>query len=374
MNIGILSMQRVKNWGSFLQAFALKRVIESLGHDCSFLDIKPHVGMTQKEISHSHRQLFLHKASAPLRALAHVYRGTFRNRLRTVAFQKKFESKYNDVFLPMLGISPQIFSYDKPFDIVVIGSDEVFNCTQQTSWGKTLYLFGEEVSAKKIISFAASFGHTDLAALESCGLVDRLKQALDNFADLSVRDRNSHDLVVHLTGRVPKILVDPVLIYDFDSYMPAIPPAKDYIIIYSYPGRISDPEVVQAIRDYAKKKNKTIVSLFGYYRWADKSIIAESPFELLSFFKNSDFVITDTFHGAVLAIKYRKNFCVFVRESNRQKLGFLLSQVALSSRTVDKGVDIQRVLDQEIDYNNTNSILEAEKKRAYAYLQEALRL
>ena len=32
-------MQRVVNYGSFLQAFSLKNTVESMGHDCVFLDI-----------------------------------------------------------------------------------------------------------------------------------------------------------------------------------------------------------------------------------------------------------------------------------------------------------------------------------------------
>ena len=41
MKIGILSMQRVINYGSFLQAYALKNSLENLGHKCYFIDIKP---------------------------------------------------------------------------------------------------------------------------------------------------------------------------------------------------------------------------------------------------------------------------------------------------------------------------------------------
>jgi polysaccharide pyruvyl transferase WcaK-like protein len=373
MKIGILSMHRVKNWGSFLQAFALKKVIESLGHDCSFLDVKPRVGLTKSEIAESEKYFLYRKLTKPLRALTHVYRGTFQDRLRTVAFQKQFESKYDEVFLPILGVDPRILELDKTFDIVVIGSDEVFNCTQKTVWGKTLHLFGEEVDARKIISYAASFGHTDFPALEKSGLEPRVKQALANFSSLSVRDENSYNLIVHLTGRPPKILADPVLIYDFEPLLPAAVPTKDYIIIYSYPGRISDPETIQAIRDYAKQKNKAIVSLFGYYRWADESIIAEDPFELLAYFRDADYVITDTFHGTILSAKYHKNFCVFVRESNEQKLGFLLFQLGLSDRVVAESRDVRRVLDQEIDYTDTNAIVKAEKERAYTYLRGALR-
>ena len=43
MKIGILSMQRIKNSGSFLQGYALKHEIEALGHNVVWVDfsIKP---------------------------------------------------------------------------------------------------------------------------------------------------------------------------------------------------------------------------------------------------------------------------------------------------------------------------------------------
>ena len=36
--VGILSMQRIKNYGSFLQAYALKKLVEDLGHEVQFVD------------------------------------------------------------------------------------------------------------------------------------------------------------------------------------------------------------------------------------------------------------------------------------------------------------------------------------------------
>lgn len=40
--VGIMSMQRIANYGSFLQSYALKTLIEELGHDVQFVDY--HVG------------------------------------------------------------------------------------------------------------------------------------------------------------------------------------------------------------------------------------------------------------------------------------------------------------------------------------------
>ena len=38
MKIGIMSMQRVKNYGSFLQAYALKSTLEKMGNSVEFVD------------------------------------------------------------------------------------------------------------------------------------------------------------------------------------------------------------------------------------------------------------------------------------------------------------------------------------------------
>lgn len=40
MLVGILSMQRIVNYGSFMQAYSLKKMVESLGHKVVFVDYK----------------------------------------------------------------------------------------------------------------------------------------------------------------------------------------------------------------------------------------------------------------------------------------------------------------------------------------------
>ena len=40
MKIGIMSMQRVRNYGSYLQAYGLKKTLEALGAEVGFIDYK----------------------------------------------------------------------------------------------------------------------------------------------------------------------------------------------------------------------------------------------------------------------------------------------------------------------------------------------
>lgn len=57
MHVGILSMQRVENFGSFLQAYGLKELLQTLGHSVCFVDIRPGEFIQTSE-QKSHRDSF----------------------------------------------------------------------------------------------------------------------------------------------------------------------------------------------------------------------------------------------------------------------------------------------------------------------------
>ncbi len=375
MNVGILSMQRIQNWGSFLQALALKKTVEELGHECSFLDIKKGVGLTEQEVLAAKGKCKIGISRRVSDLISCCLDGKLLVYLKSKIHSRKFKKIYNQEYLPILGIDKYRYESDKSFDLVIIGSDEVFNCAQpRAAWGKTLHLFGKGINAKRIITYAASFGYTTMDDLERLELKERIIKALGKISTFSVRDMNSYSIIEQLTGRRPELCVDPTMMFDFSSYMPSKVPIKNYLIVYTYQGRIADPEIIKAIKDFAVSKDKTIISLSGYCDWCDQCIIADTPFELLSYFANADYVITDTFHGTVFSIKYNRNFCTIVRDTNTQKLTSLLSQFKLANRIVKVPTDIKCKLEEGIDYTETNTILDEESKKAKAYLKEAIHL
>ena len=67
---------------------------------------------------------------------------------------------------------------DSHYDIVVIGSDEVFNCAQKTWFGFSPQLYGEGLNADKVISYAASFGATTIEKLQLLGVKDDVARML----------------------------------------------------------------------------------------------------------------------------------------------------------------------------------------------------
>ena len=75
MKVGILSMQQITNYGSFLQAYGLKSIIEGLGHQAEFINIIPGEQLPQYKISKLHKiKLMLNrlKVKHPFRQLKYT--------------------------------------------------------------------------------------------------------------------------------------------------------------------------------------------------------------------------------------------------------------------------------------------------------------
>lgn len=192
---------------------------------------------------------------------------------------------------------------------------------------------------------------------------------LSRFAAISVRDENSAHIVRQLLGYSPEIHMDPVLMYDFTQEIAEYTTyERDYIILYAYTGRLSREEE-NYIKKFAKRHNKRIICVGHYSNIADKNIIC-NPLYVFSYFKNADYVITDTFHGTVFSIKMNTKFCTLVRDSNRNKLEALLNKLDKLERKVEKLEDIERLYNTEVDFYKTNQIIEQERKKTTLYLKE----
>jgi hypothetical protein len=354
MNVGILSMQKVKNYGSFLQAFAMKKTIEFYNHNCEFIDIEK----GQQLKGYKRTFIYFYRKFIEYFGCLHF----FRHLKNYYQFRKRF-----NYFLDELEVEKHIL---KAYDLVIIGSDEVFNIAQFSDWGFTLQLFGKISNAKKIISYAGTFGNTTLNEIYKYKLNNEISSSLKNLSCVSVRDDNSKKIIQRLLNIEPFIHIDPVLFFNYNSYIRPID-VKDFILIYSYPARIRTKEEINNIRITAKKFNKKLISIGFLYDWCDETVTPH-PFEVLSYFISADYIITDTFHGTLLSIKYNKQFATMVRSINQHKLWSLLDSMLLGSRAVLDFSQLEIVLLDKIDYIPINKIIAEETKKANLYLQKYL--
>lgn len=362
MKVGIMSMQLVKNYGSFLQAYGLKKTLESLGHEVSFVDyfVEPPIvtAVGKRNVLKQGWNFLCHRNTKTKRAM---YRKA-----------KKFDRNIEQ-YHPLLGIK-ESKQYRSHVDCLVIGSDEVFNCLQASDEvGYSKELFGANHNAKKLISYAASFGSTTLKGLKEYHIADEIATMLSRFDHISVRDQNSYQIVHELVKREPAYHVDPVLIYDFEAEVEKCTPKyeKDsYIAVYSYRGRFSKQEG-KAIRKFAKEKKLRLLSLGGVLDFCDDYIM-ESPFDVMRYVKDAAYVITDTFHGTVFSIKYAKKFVTVIRESNRNKLLDLLGHFSLSGRALQDINQISKVIENKIDDVALAKQKSEDREKTIQYLKTVL--
>lgn len=356
-------MQRVVNYGSFLQAYALKKTLESLGGEVSFVDILPGKPLPGFEWDRLARV-----RSAVRTAWRALQDGGLAHRVRSRLFVERLRRQFESQFHAMLD---QDACKPNQYDLVVIGSDEVFNITQHASWGFTPQLFGAGLPAKSTVSYAGSFGNTTLGDIDNFGVRDSIAAALANLSRVSVRDGNSHRIVKDLTGRDADLHLDPVLTFDWSPLVSHPSSDGDAIVVYAYPNRIA-PDEARRIKAFAGRRKKRLVSIGAHYDWCDEVLLPRTPFEVLDHFRSADSIVTDTFHGSIFSIVSRKRFSVLIRPSNRAKLGYLLSQLHLDDRAAVDADDIERALVRTPDYERTYQVIAEKKASADAYWSTCL--
>lgn len=361
-------MQRILNYGSFLQAYGLKKILEELGCQVEFVDYHPGKCLIETPERIGMQRTF-YKVIEVL-----GYRASIKDKFRFIKYKKGYAKKN----FPLLGVKEDKQNYFPKLDVLVIGSDEVFNCVQgNTNVGYSRELFGYGSNAIKTVTYAASFGNTTFEKIKEYHIIENVKEDICKLDNLSVRDRNSQNIINKLTGNIPLICPDPVLLYDWKKCIVLSRKVKDkYIVVYGYSGRFSNEECRQ-IKEFAKKRKLQIISIGGIQE-IKNSFVDCSPFEVFSYFSNAEYVVTDTFHGVILSIVTKKKFVVFVRNQieygNAQKIEDLLERLGIQSRKLISPLDLENQILQDIDYFELEkNYLEKWREDGYEYLTNIFR-
>lgn len=380
MKIGILSMQRIYNYGSWLQAYGLKKLIEE-NEDVSVEFVDYHIEKPVYENGFKYSNYIKQKVKvhlidiiASIKPLAQIMRD--KDFYQTYRFRHEYWRE--------LGLTEKP-NYNPSLDILFIGSDEVFNCLQENvRVGYSKELLGVDNKAKKVVTYAASFGNTTIDKIDAFRKREEISAALASIDRISVRDNNSAQVVSSLIGKNPVANLDPVLMYDFSSEIENGDLTKEqkrlmeqpYMIVYAYPNRLQKNEI-DKLKKFAKEKGLLIYGISGFQQYADK-MIYDTPLNILKYFRNAKYIVTDTFHGTIFSVINNKPFVTIVRKSvngsygNQEKLEDLINKLKLNDRYTFDGEKIVHILEKSIDYRATNKIIEIERQNTKKYLSEVI--
>jgi hypothetical protein len=203
-----------------------------------------------------------------------------------------------------LPLSPR-FPLDQPeemedYDTVVVGSDEVWNLFHPW-YARCALFFGDDVKAKRLISYAASFGTYHAWN----GLNQEWADRLRNFDSISVRDENSWWVIKSALEFEPDVVLDPCLQFPPQPEGPWRGPQQPFIAVYGH--NFSENFMRQA-RRYADARRLPLVSVGYRNDWADGQWIEAGPHDFAHFMARAEAVVTNFFHGCVFSMLNAKPF------------------------------------------------------------------
>lgn len=356
MKACIITFQSAYNYGAVLQAYALQNYISSEFAEIKILDYH-----NEKIDSAYARPCFRDFLCNPKNAVFKV--------IQTIIFKGKRE-KIDEFCKKYFILSKR---YDKCniseaseiADVFITGSDQVWN---YLIVGKDGSYYLDFVKNKKTCSYAASFGVSSIPK----EYVEFYRNMLNNVNHISVREEKGVELVEQLTSKHAVVMPDPTLLIDMEQWKEiSISPkqTKPYILVY----KITKADcLLKFAKQISRKTGFPIIYIPNDLKdgLIGKLNTNIGPREWLGYIQNAEYVITNSFHGAVFSIIFRRKF--FVEASSRtnvstSRLNSLLKLFGLENRLLESYSD--NMLKEDVCDELISRILEKQCKQANQFFK-----
>lgn len=291
LSVGILTMHRVHNCGSFLQAYALQTAIERLGHKAEVIDYRypnlyhyERLGYNPKHYQYSWRAM-----------LHHLRHGRIRD-AKEMFFHLRF-NRYIERYLHLSLSYPAMESIQQNpprYDVYCLGSDQTLN--PNYIFQDTSFMLGFAPQGAKKISYAASMTVPELSEQQAVFY----REYLADFAALSARESSGAQVIGNLLRRDDVYTVlDPVFLLSAEDWQKRFgfrQKRANYIFYYvlNYMAEVKTDTEKQLKEALATGKYDGVIRVGG-----DKHVF---PREFMQLIANAGLVITDSFHASAFSL------------------------------------------------------------------------
>jgi hypothetical protein len=256
---------------------------------------------------------------------------------------------------------------DGQYDVYVAGSDQIWDWNL-TGFDKAYFL--DFVTQGKKCSYAASIGEN----LPADELKNEYTNLLKDFDEILMRESYGADVVEELIGTRPECACDPTLLLTAEEWeeVTAKPLMnKPYILVYQLG---VNKKLVDFVKRLKKSTGLSVVyvpfPLVGFMHC--KTRMWDGPSEWLSLFKNAQYVVTDSFHGAVFSILFHQKFFVYVNGHHvNKRVDELVKRLELTDRIIDESVS-EETLFQDIDYDHVDEKMQEIRTESMKNLEKIL--
>lgn len=346
MKIGILTFHWATNYGAILQAYCLQEWLIEHGHKVKILNYKPsQFDFSWIKIILNHRKL---------------------RRLPSLLAEKKKEvllvpfRETHLILTKRYYKTTEMIACANEYDVLISGSDQVLNAYFTTHGednkpSNAYYLSFSNGKSKKI-GYAISFGcetYPEFAKIIA-------EKEINNFDALAVRERTGLSILEELKYNGEMCIVpDPTILYGkklFERLNVPISMAKqEYTCVYML---------------------RRQIEITGNVKYMDERHTPLTMEGWLSTITNAGSMITNSYHGMIMAILAHVPFVVLLEKGTEagmnDRFSTLLGYLDLENRMLNKVEAIDHIMKMPIDFEKVDKAIENYRTLGVNFLKAEL--
>jgi hypothetical protein len=366
--VSIITILDVTNIGTYLQAYALGKVLERQGAAVEYVNyIRPVSSWHQIATRR------LQKNGGGLKGLGAVVYGlmvdafSLRRCKSFLTDRIKVTKKYRS-FVELKESPPQA-------DIYLTGSDQVWNPVHNHGLDPSFFLDYANDKAPRV-AYAASIGSDHIPE----SIREEMLGLLKKYDRISTREASGAKLLEQEGIENVVTVLDPTLLFDRDMWAEVAKDARfiktePYLLVYSVErGRKS--LVSEVANRVAAERGLKIY--FVTPRWfsssvrCDRKFYFSTPLGFLALFLNADFAVVSSFHGTAFSVNFNVPFVSVIPDHFNSRIASLLELTGLQNRMVS---DLDAALngaDFGVDWHHVNGRLNDERSRSVGFIKESV--
>lgn len=369
--IGIITINKINNYGSVLQAYALQKVLENMGTCVEIID---YIFPNSYHHNNPYVKLSDTQPNEPKWIKVLFAKALIRQHKGISDFVLKYQRISKEVYS-----SPEMLKNDPPhYDVYITGSDQLWSPRHCNGDPAFMLHFAPNDALK--ISYAASIGSNFIPS----ELQPLYKELLSRYKHISVRENSGAVLIHKLTGKDVSVVLDPTLLLNKDEWNKVAVPnrqfKKKYILCYFLNYTFNAFPYVDELAAYMQKQTGYEIvrvarpphQLFmphTHYR------VGASPEEFLSLVRDAEMILTTSFHGTAFAVNYGKPVFTVVkdRNANDSRQMSLMKNLGLDAQVLSIADDFPGKSVFAYDVEDEQKRLENLRQNSKKYLKNALK-
>jgi hypothetical protein len=353
--IGTLTFQNADNYGAILQCYALHKTLANMGVENDVINYQGDYMAKSYSL-----------AALKRKGVIRFFLGIAYSIVRMPRKARFAELRTHIKMTPKLNMR-DLISLEEQYDGFIVGSDQVWN-DSITDFDPSYFLDFVK-SPKKKLSYAASFGFEGIPN----DLKIKYKDLLNDFCVYNMREASGVEIIDSLLNKPANLVLDPTFLLTRNEWdtIACTPDQKEkYILVYQV---TLSSFLIKTVKKIVKSTGYKVVAIpfpLGSFIKA-KVKLSAGPREWIGLIRDAEIVVTDSFHGSVFSILYKKKFYVCITNAPT-RIYNLLNVFQLNGCLYKPGSKLE--LTKKIDWKKTNFILHEERKRSINFILDMLKL